>query len=132
MLVHALHPKSSPNAYECKRFMFGDRWRFGIECEVQDCEFDPWGSREPFGSLWLWIGGQLIGNPDTAEQLLHAFGPLESAIRSTGQRKASTVPGTSHLDKSDFIAWVRFGENDDFDPERWGQERQSNSSATSK
>ncbi len=120
MLVHALHPKPSPNAYECKRFMFGDCWRFGIECEVQDCEFDPWGSREPFGSLWLWIGGQLIGNPDTEEQLIHALGPLESAIQRKGQRNASKVPGTSYLDKPDFIAWVRFGEDDDFDRERWG------------
>ena len=33
------------------RHMFGDRWDFGIECEVQGCELDPWGSREPFGSF---------------------------------------------------------------------------------
>jgi hypothetical protein len=117
---HEVHPSPSPNAYECKRFVFGDRWRFGIECEVQDCEFDPWGSREPYGSLWLWIDGQVIGNTAQAEQLIHAFAPLQSAINSPGQREAATVPGTSNLDKLDFIAWVRFGEDEDFNSERWG------------
>ena len=38
-----VHPARDPNSYGSGRFMFGDRWRFGIECEVQDCELDPCG-----------------------------------------------------------------------------------------
>ena len=67
---------SAPDHYHCERFMFGDRWRFGIECEVQGSEVDPWGSREPFGSFWFWVGGQVVGDPDIAEQLMHAFTPF--------------------------------------------------------
>jgi hypothetical protein len=100
--------------------MFGDRWRFGIECEIQDCELDPWGSREPYGSLWLWAAGQLIGNSHAAEQLIHGFGPLESARNNPGNRRSSDVPGTTNLDKLDFIIWVRFGDDSDFDSAKWG------------
>lgn len=56
MPVHEVLPTPDLNSYGSERFMFGDRWRFGIECEVQNCELDPWGSPEPYGSLWLWGG----------------------------------------------------------------------------
>jgi hypothetical protein len=81
---------------------------------------DPWGSRKPFGSFWFWVGGQLVGNPDVAEQLIHAFSPLLTVATTTGRRNASTVPGISPLDKLDFIIWLRFGRDEDFDSERWG------------
>ena len=100
--------------------MFGERWRFGIECELHDRELDPWGSREPYGSLWLWIGGHVIGNPDRAEQLHQAFSPFKSVTDCIGRKAASTVPGTSYLDKFDFITWVRFGEDEEFATETWG------------
>jgi len=90
---------SAPDHYHCERFMFGDRWRFGIECEVQGSEVDPWGSREPFGSFWFWVGGQVVGDPDIAEQLMHAFTPFYLPRHSHASRKASDVPGVSPLDK---------------------------------
>ena len=120
MLHHNVHQPPPPEHYDCTRFTFGDRWLFGIECEVQNCDVDPWGSREPFGSFWFWIGGQVLGNPDIAEGLFHAFRPLEPVKSSSGNRKASDVPGDSYLDKLDFIIWLRFGEDQDFDAGRWG------------
>ena len=110
----------SPEHYRCTRFMFGDRWRYGIECEVQDSDVDPWGSREPFGSFWFWVGGKAVGNTALAEQLIHGFGPLDPVRCSSGDRKASDVPGVSYLDKLDFIIWLRFGDDAEFDVERWG------------
>jgi hypothetical protein len=81
---HNVHTTPSPEQhYCCTRFMFGDRWRYGIECEVQDGDVDPWGSREPFGSFWFWVGGRAIGNTAVAEQLIHGFGPLDPVRRST-------------------------------------------------
>jgi len=117
---HKAHGTSSPEHYDCTRFVFGDRWQFAVECEVQDCDLDPWGSREPFGSFWLWAGGQIVGNTEVAEQLIHAFAPLYLVGNTSGERKASGVPGASCLDKLDFIGWLRFGEDADFDPGRWG------------
>lgn len=118
MSAHNLHP--NPDSYDSKRFMFGNRWRFGIECDLEDCDLDPWGSREPYGSLWLWAAERLIGNPEVGEQLIHGFGPLETVAHSAGSRGASEVPGKTNLDKLDFIRWVDFGDDGDFDSARWG------------
>jgi len=120
MPIHNVHEIPSTEHYDCARFMFGDRWGFGIECEVQNSDVDPWGSREPFGSFWFWAGGQVVGNTAVAEQLIHAFGPLDLVRRSSGNRKASEVPGVSCLDKLDFIIWARFGDDAEFDVVRWG------------
>jgi hypothetical protein len=75
------------------RYMFGDRWRFGIECEVQDCEVDPWGTLEPFGSFWFRVGGRAVGNTDAAEQLVLAFSPLPQLALLSGNRRATALPG---------------------------------------
>ncbi len=102
------------------RYMFGNRWSFGIECEVQDCEVDPWGTPEPFGSFWLWVGGRVVGNTDSAEQLILAFDRLPWLALHSGDRKAVALPGETLLDKLDFVVWARFGEDDAYDAERWG------------
>jgi hypothetical protein len=120
MLRHDVHTPPLPGHYACTRFTFGDRWRFGIECEVQEGDVDPWGSRGPFGSFWFWAGGQIVGNADRAEQLIHAFRSVDLVRNSSGNRRASDVPGASCLDKFDFIIWVRFGEDAEFDAGRWG------------
>ena len=108
------------NHYDCSRFMFGDRWLFGIECEVQASDLDPWGSREPFGSFWFWIGGRVALNTSAAEQLNLGLGSLERVSNTTGSRRAADIPGTTNLDKLDFVIWSRFGEDEDYDAERWG------------
>jgi hypothetical protein len=108
------------NHYDCSRFTFGDRWLFGIECEVQASDLDPWGEREPFGSFWFWIGGHSALNPSAAEQLNCGFGPLERVSSTTGNRKASDIPGSTNFDKLDFVIWVTFGEDEEYDAQRWG------------
>jgi hypothetical protein len=100
------------------RCSFGNRWQFGIECEVQDCELDPWGTREPFGSFWFWVGGEVVGNTDAEEQLALAFLPL--AQRFGRARPDRRFQGMTNLDKLNLVIWVRFGEDEDFDAERWG------------
>jgi hypothetical protein len=122
MPYNNVFPPPSRAHYGCTRYTFGDRWRFGIECEVQDCHVDPWGSRQPFGSFWFWVGGQVVGNTDISEQLFQAFWPLDQVNTNSGNRKASDVPGASRLDKFEFIIWLRFGEDADFDVGRWGNQ----------
>jgi len=100
------------------RYSFGNRWQFGIECEVQDRELDPWGSREPFGSFWFWIAGRVIGNTDAEEQLALAFLPL--AHRLNRPRPDARFGGMSNIDKLNLVIWVRFGEDEEFKGEQWG------------
>lgn len=102
------------------RYVFGDRWRFGVECEVQDCDVDPWGTLQPFGSLWLWIEGRAIGNTDVSEQLVLAFSTLRASVRCAGRRADARFPGMTNLDKLDAVRWVRWGDDDEFRPELWG------------
>ena len=102
------------------RYCFGNRWQFAVECELQDCERDPWGSLEPFGSFWMWVGGRVIGNTDQSEQLALAFMPLAAKARISGNRPDSRFQGMSNIDKLELVIWVRFGEDDDFDTKRWG------------
>lgn len=100
------------------RYSFGDRWQFGIECEIQDRELDPWGSREPFGSFWFWVAGRAIGNTDAEEQLALAFLPLARRLKRA--RPNARFDGMSNVDKLNLVIWVRFGEDEEFEGERWG------------
>jgi hypothetical protein len=116
-------PRTDPVSFchgGLSRFAFGDRWYFGMECEVQDCDVDPWGTLEPFGSFWLWAEGRTIGNPDVSEQLTLAFSQLRSSAGYAGQRPDDRFPGMNNIDKLDFVRWVGYGEDHEFCAERWG------------
>lgn len=67
--------------------------------------------------------GQLIGNSGAAEQLVHGFSPLDAVRIDAGNRRSSEVPGTTNLDKLDFIIWVGFGDDEDFDIAKWGLQK---------
>jgi|SRR5579859_182738 len=116
-------PKAEPVSFcvgGLRRYAFGDRWHFGVECEVQDCDVDPWGTLEPFGSFWLWVGGRTVGNTDVSEQLTIAFSQLRSSAGYAGQRTDDRFPRMSNADKLDFVRWVGWGEDHEFRAERWG------------
>jgi hypothetical protein len=103
------------------RCCIGHRWRFAVECEIQQCERDPWGSLEPFGSLWLWAGGHVIGNPHRSEQLNLGFSDFYGLVKNDGTRPAARFNEISHADALDLVFWTRFGEDDEFDANRWPQ-----------
>ncbi len=113
-------PEPTDSFYDLARYSFGNRWQFAVECEVQDCERDPWGSREPYGSFWLWVGGRIVGNTAAAEQLVHGFSSLSHLARRSGDRPDSRFAGMTNLQKLDLVIWARFGEDDEFDAEHWG------------
>lgn len=102
------------------RYTFGDRWSFGVECEVQECDVDPWGTLQPFGSFWLWVEGRAVGNTDVSEQLVSGFSKLRASVRYSGQRPNSRFPGMTNIDKLDLVRWVGWGDDDEFRPELWG------------
>ena len=121
-MPHDHEAEPSVSFYDLARYSFGNRWQFAVECEVQDCERDPWGSREPYGSFWLWVGGRVVGNTDEAEQLVHAFTPLSELARRSGDRPDARFAGMTNLQKLDLVIWARFGEDEEFDAEHWGTE----------
>src|SRR4051812_9781522 len=116
-MPHDHEAEPSVSFYDLARYSFGNRWQFAVECEVQDCERDPWGSREPYGSFWLWLGGRVVGNTDEAEQLVHAFTPLSELARRSGDRPDARFAGMTNLQKLDLVIWARFGEDEEFDAE---------------
>lgn len=118
----SVEPIASFHSDGLTRYCFGNRWQFAIECEVQDRERDQWGTLEPYGSFWMWIGGQPVGNPDEAEQLVLAFGRLAETVRHSDERPGARFKGLSNVDKLDLVIWVRFGEDDEFDAKRWPSE----------
>ena len=87
---------------------------------MQDCELDTWGSKEPFGSFWLWVAGTAVGNTDATEQLALSFLPLAELVRRSGDRPNARFKGIANVDKFNLVIWIRFGEDHDFDEERWG------------
>jgi hypothetical protein len=102
------------------RFIFGDRWQFAIECEVEERDRDPWGSLEPFGSFWLWVEGRVIGNSDVQEQLAIAFSSVSEMVRLDGNRPDGRFEGLTSLQKLDLVIWATFGEDEEFGQDRWG------------
>jgi hypothetical protein len=112
-------PLASFHSHGLTRYCFGDRWGFAVECEVQDCERDPWGTLEPYGSFWLWVGGGVVGNPNHSEQLALAFSQLGWQARCSGKRPDARFHGMSSGDKLDLVIWARFGEDNEFDARRW-------------
>ena len=92
--VDMFDPKAEPVSFcpgGLSRYAFGNRWHFGIECEVQDCDVDPWGTLEPFGSFWLWVGGRAIGNTDVSEQLVLDFSTLRPSVSWSGRQPTTGV-----------------------------------------
>jgi hypothetical protein len=118
----SVEPIASLRSDGLTRYCFGNRWQFAIECEVQDCERDPWGTLEPYGSFWMWVGGQPVGNTDAAEQLQLAFARLAESVRHSDERPDTRFSGISNVDKLDLVGWVTFGEDDEFDAKRWQSE----------
>jgi hypothetical protein len=115
-------PVASFRSEGLTRYFFGNREKFAVECELQDCQRDPWGSPEPFGSFWLWVTGRPIGNTHVSEQLVHAFGTLAALAQRSGDRPDSRFKALSNVDKLDLIIWARFGEDDEFDTKRCASE----------
>jgi hypothetical protein len=115
----AAAPFASFHSAGLTRYCFGNRWYFAIECEVQDCERDPWGTLEPYGSFWMWVGGRAIGNTEAGEQLALAFTRLAEAVRHSDKRPDARFRGAPSVDKLDLVFWVRFGEDEEFDTKRW-------------
>jgi hypothetical protein len=95
------------------RFSFGDRWQFGIECEMLDRP------GEPFGSFWYWIAGQLVCNTDAEELLVIAFSVVLNMLESADKRPEQRFDGLTAEDKLSLVDWARFGEDDAPEAERW-------------
>lgn len=102
------------------RYSFGDRWSFGIECEVEARKSDsrPYPG-EPVGSFWYWISGEVVGNPQEVDILVIAFGVVLDALKGAEKRPDKRFLDLSAVDKLDLVDWARFGEDESPEAERW-------------
>ena len=92
----------------------GNRWSFAIEFEGVGEPPRVW--NEWWGSLWLWIDGQVVGRPIEIEMVVSGFDPLmESSYQSEQQTENRTSVFLSSLPANqalDLVMWAQYGEDD--------------------
>ena len=89
----------------------GDRWTFAIELEgIGD---PPKSVNEWWGSLWLWVDGQVVGWPSEIEMLMTGFDSLaESAQQTPAGISSPLQPSVSAAEALDLVMWATYGDDD--------------------
>jgi hypothetical protein len=89
----------------------GDRWAFAIEFEGIGDPPKLW--NEWWGSLWLWVDGQVIGCPSEIEMVMTGFDSLvESAQQAPTGLSGPLQPSVNALEALDLVMWARYGSDD--------------------
>jgi hypothetical protein len=92
----------------CQRV--GDRWKLAVEFEIRDDQPRDWS--EARGSLWLWVGGCLVGNPNATEMIMIALDSLRGTARDSRDMASSLLFGYSSKESLDAVMWARYGMED--------------------
>lgn len=90
---------------------FGSRWQFAIECEISPDAQKPY--NEWLGSVWLWVGGKLVGDPAVVEICAVALDTLLEAAEETGKRSSTLLSSLPAGRALDLVLWARYGDDDE-------------------
>ena len=88
----------------------GNRWTFALEFEIQADAPRLW--NESWGSLWLWVGGHLVGRPYETEMVQIG---LDSLNETAGENRASAsriLSACSPSEALQAVMWARYGGQD--------------------
>jgi|HubBroStandDraft_2_1064218.scaffolds.fasta_scaffold09090_5 hypothetical protein len=88
----------------------GNRSSFAVEFQLSDNIPKEW--HNWWGNLWLWAGGQLVGNPAETEMVAIGFASLMDTARETEARPRAQIPAQSPKEILDVVMWARYGEDD--------------------
>ncbi len=89
----------------------GDRWTFAIEFEGVGEQPKLW--NEWWGSLWLWVDGQVVGDPSEIEMVMTGFDSLlESAQNIPTGQSGSLQPSVPAVEALDLVMWARYRDDE--------------------
>lgn len=98
----------------------GNDSTFAVEFELSQSFPSKW--NEWRGRIWLWVGGQLVGNPAETEIVSIALDSLMETARETGSRPSSRIPVQSPKELLEVVMWARYGEGGTICPRLIGSE----------
>ena len=89
----------------------GDRWTFAVEFEGIGDPPKSW--NEWWGTLWLWVGGEVIGCPSEIEMVMIGLDSLmESAQDIRAELSSPLKLSIPAKDALDLVMWARYGDED--------------------
>ena len=103
---HTENESRNPPAVVLNR-RIGNRWALAVEFDGVPDRPRAW--NDWWGSLWLWVGGQLVGNPPVTEMLVVGLDALcEAAADDRTQASAMTIHVTAKH-ALDAVMQARYG-----------------------
>jgi hypothetical protein len=95
-------------------YRVGNRWSFAVEFEASGERPRVW--NEWWGSLWLWVGGQVVGRPFEIEMVMSGFDPLLESLYESGQKPenptSSLLASMPADDALDLVMWSQYGDDE--------------------
>ena len=89
----------------------GDRWTFAVEFEGIGDPPKAW--NEWWGTLWLWVDGQVVGRPSEIEMVMTGFDSLmESAQQNTAEAASSLLLSLGSEKAVDLVMKASYGSDD--------------------
>jgi hypothetical protein len=86
----------------------GDRWSFAIEFEGSSDQPRVWNER--WGSLWLWVDGQVVGRPSDIERVMPGLESLRCSAKKAergSNRLLASIPASAALN---LVIWAHYGD----------------------
>jgi hypothetical protein len=87
----------------------GDRWSFAVEFEGIGNPPKAW--NEWWGSLWLWVNGQVVGRPFEIEMVMTGFDSLVESAQESETRTNSLLSSLPADQALDLVMWARYGDD---------------------
>jgi hypothetical protein len=89
----------------------GNRLTFAVEFEVHDSPA-PRLWNEWWGYLWLWVEGNVVGNPFELEMIMIALEPLSGIAYPMESETAKVLSTHTSEEVLEMVRWAVYGEDD--------------------
>jgi hypothetical protein len=88
----------------------GSRESFAVEFELRPGQERP--LNEWWGSLWLWVNGNCVGDTKETEMVSIGLGSLVNAANRAGSRVSSLLSSLPAKEALDLVMWAVYGDDD--------------------
>ena len=88
--------------------LIGNKNCFGIEFDLDSSAR----ADELYGTLWIWAGGELIGNTDATELIVIGLDSLQELTSENLSDGSSILSGYTPEQALGAVMWCRYGNND--------------------